>query len=177
LGILEETLKDELLHAAKLDRKHRGELAELAFMRKAATLGFAVAKPWGDCDRYDVIVRIGKVFWRVQIKSVWSKASGRPHFRVRTTGNHKSLYSRDDVDFLVAYLFPESIWYVFPVELIENRSAVHLRPGLKTSSFEPYREAWNLMRPPQTEVTIAEPVVKAVIDANRAAASDSGSAS
>ena len=39
-------------------------------MRKAATLGFAVAKPWGDCDRYDVIVRFGKVFWRVQIKSV-----------------------------------------------------------------------------------------------------------
>jgi len=31
-------------------------------MRNAAALGFAVAKPWGDSDRYDVILRTGKVF-------------------------------------------------------------------------------------------------------------------
>jgi hypothetical protein len=70
LAFSEETLLHEVPHAGKLDNKHRGELAELAFMRKAATLGFAVAKPWGDSDRYDVIVRFGKIFWRVQIKSV-----------------------------------------------------------------------------------------------------------
>lgn len=62
MPISEELLKHELQYTAKLDRKHRGELAELAFMRRAAALGFAVAKPWGDCDRYDVIVRLGKVF-------------------------------------------------------------------------------------------------------------------
>jgi hypothetical protein len=172
LGMSESTLDNELHHAAKLDNKHRGELAELAFMRKAATLGFAVAKPWGDCDRYDVIVRIGKIFWRVQIKSVWSKALGRPHYRVWTTGSRKSLYSADEIDFLVAYLFPEDIWYVFPVELIENRRAVHIRPGLKRSSFEQYREAWNLMRPAEPEIVIAQPVAVA----GPAAAVDSGSA-
>ena len=48
--MLEETLCNELRHAAKLDCKHRGEFAELAFMRKAANLGFAVAKPWGESD-------------------------------------------------------------------------------------------------------------------------------
>jgi hypothetical protein len=53
----DQNLLNELIHTAKLDAKHRGELAELAFMRKAATLGFAVAKPWGDSDRYDVVVR------------------------------------------------------------------------------------------------------------------------
>ncbi len=42
-------------------------------MRKAAALGFAVAKPWGDSDRYDVILRTGKSFWRVQVKSVWAQ--------------------------------------------------------------------------------------------------------
>src|SRR5437660_3478350 len=106
LSMSEETLLNELLHAVKLDGKHRGELAELAFMRKAATLGFGVAKPWGDCDRYDVIVRTGKVFWRVQIKSVWSMMRARTHYRVKTTGNRHSNYTRDEIDFLVAYIFP-----------------------------------------------------------------------
>ena len=176
MGILEETLKYELLHAAKLDRKHRDELAELAFMRKAATLGFGVAKPWGDCDRYDVIVRTGKVFWRVQIKSVWSMMRARTHYRVKTTGNRHSNYTRDEIDFLVAYIFPENSWYVFPVAQVENRKNVYISPGSKRSCFELYREAWNLMRPPDPEVTIAEPVVRAVIDAGPAAASDSGTA-
>jgi hypothetical protein len=34
-------------------RKPLGELAELAFMSKAASLGFGVAKPYGDSKRFD----------------------------------------------------------------------------------------------------------------------------
>jgi len=66
LGFSKETIESELQHTAKLHSKNLGELAELAFMRKAASMGFAVAKPWGDSDRYDVIVRFENVFWRVQ---------------------------------------------------------------------------------------------------------------
>src|SRR4029077_7260224 len=36
--------------------KRRGELAELAFALKAASLGFGVARPWGDSERYDCIL-------------------------------------------------------------------------------------------------------------------------
>ena len=39
--------------------KKRGELAELAFVYKAASMGFAVARPYGDSDRYDFIVQSG----------------------------------------------------------------------------------------------------------------------
>jgi hypothetical protein len=39
----------------ELVTKRRGELAELAFTLKAATLGFGVSKPFGDSERYDVI--------------------------------------------------------------------------------------------------------------------------
>src|SRR5204862_4033541 len=115
LSMSEETLLNELLHAVKLDGKHRGELAELAFMRKAATLGFAIAKPWGDSDRYDVVVRVARVFWRVQVKSVLAKAHGTPYYRVKTSGSGHTRYSADEIDFLVVYIFPEDIWYVLPV--------------------------------------------------------------
>ena len=42
--------------ARELSTKRRGELAELAFTLKATSLGFAVAKPYGDSERYDFIL-------------------------------------------------------------------------------------------------------------------------
>ena len=145
MPISEELLKHELQHAAKLDGKHRGELAELAFMRRAAALGFAVAKPWGDCDRYDVILRLGKVFWRVQIKSVWAKRPTRTHYRIKTTGSRNTSYSAEEIDFLVTYIFSEDAWYVFPATVAENRKMLYINPNWKRSKLEKFREAWKLM--------------------------------
>jgi len=153
-----KSLLNEPLHEIKLDNKHRGELAELAFMRKAASLGFAVAKPWGDCDRYDVILRTGKIFWRVQVKSVLGVASSRRHYRVRTTGNRKSVYSAEEIDFLVAYIFSEDTWYIFPAAVIENRTTLCVVPGSKRSKYEQYHESWELLKPASVEPMAEAPV-------------------
>ena len=136
---------DELTHATKLDRKRRGELAELAFMRKAANLGFAVAKPWGDSDRYDVVVRFENTFWRVQIKSVLDKSPSRAYYRVQTAHSRQHTYSAKDIDFLVAYIFAEDVWYVFPAHVVENKKSLCLSPGSKRARAEKYREAWKLI--------------------------------
>jgi hypothetical protein len=40
----------------ELTTKRRGELAELTFTLKAASLGFGVARPFGDSERYDAIL-------------------------------------------------------------------------------------------------------------------------
>jgi hypothetical protein len=141
----DQNVSNELTHVTKLDAVHRGELAELAFMRKAASLGFAVAKPWGDSDRYDVVVRFDKTFWRVQIKSVLGKSPSRNHYRVQTRDSRKHTYSAKDIDFLVAYIFAEDIWYVVPAHIVENKKSLCLTPGSKRSSVDHYREAWNLM--------------------------------
>lgn len=142
----DQNLSDELANAAKLDPKHRGELAELAFMRKAANLGFAVAKPWGDSDRYDVVVRSGRTFWRVQIKSVLDKSPSRGHYRVQTRDSRKNTYSAKDIDFLVAYIFAADTWYILPAHIVENKKSVCLSPGSKRARAEQYRENWDLMR-------------------------------
>src|SRR5207253_3925998 len=134
LSMSEETLLNELLHAVKLDGKHRGELAELAFMRKAASLGFAVAKPWGDSDRYDVVVRFESTFWRVQIKSVLGKSPSRGYYRVQTAHSRQHTYTAKDIDFLVAYIFAEDIWYVLPAHVVENKKSLCLTAGSKRSS-------------------------------------------
>jgi hypothetical protein len=36
--------------------KRRGEMAEAAFLAKAAELGFGIAKPWGDSDPFDFVL-------------------------------------------------------------------------------------------------------------------------
>jgi hypothetical protein len=155
----DQNRSDELTHATKLDAIHRGELAELAFMRKAASLGFAVAKPWGDSDRYDVVLRFDKTFWRVQIKSVLALTPSRPHFVVQTKNSCGKAYSSADIDFLVAYIFAEDLWYVFPVHVCEGKKSLCVKPGSKKSRLEQYREKWDLLRssgapPPQAPTTL-----------------------
>ena len=56
--------------------KRQGELSELAFVYKAASLGFIVAKPYGDNERYDFVVDSGQRLWRVQVKSTSYLHSG-----------------------------------------------------------------------------------------------------
>jgi hypothetical protein len=146
VGFSKETIESELHHVAKLHKKHLGELAELAFMRKAASMGFAVAKPWGDSDRYDVIVRFEKMFWRVQVKSVITTRPSRQSYRVKTTRGANSTYSADEIDFLVAYVFPKDVWYVFPAAVTEGRDSVCVRPESPKCRLLQYREAWDLMK-------------------------------
>ena len=119
-------------------------------MRKAAGLGLSVAKPWNADERYDFIVRVENVCWRVQVKSVLAKSRARQHYRVQMgSGRHvrPKTYSASEIDFLVAYVFAEDLWYVFPAARIAGQKAICLWPGSKRSTFEQYREAWRLMRP------------------------------
>jgi PD-(D/E)XK endonuclease len=153
LGISEENLEPSY---ATLHNKHRGELAELAFMRKAASRGYAVSKPWGDCERYDFVVRFRKVFWRVQVKSVRAKYPQRHHYRLNTSNWLKLPYSPEDIDFLVGYIFPEDAWYIFPAVIVENRKALYITPNSKRSPYEKFREAWKLMEQSATGQTSLE---------------------
>ena len=54
---------------ARFTGKRRGEMAEAAFVAKAVSLGFGVAKPWGDSDPFDFIVQAGGKLSKVQVKS------------------------------------------------------------------------------------------------------------
>lgn len=131
-----------------LARKRQGELAELAFTYKAANYGFAVSRPYGDSYRYDFILDSGKRLWRVQVKSTYKKS--RRGYRVMASwgaGRSHLAYSPDDIDILVAYLAPESIWYVVPVRAFVPRKVLYFYPNSKDrhAPQERFREAWCLM--------------------------------
>ena len=169
---MSEQTRNQLTYPVDLDSKHRGHLAEFAFMRKAASLGFAVAQPYGESERYDLVVRVQNIFWRVQVKSVLARTPSRRYYRVKTSVGGGSrgpatTYSTTEIDFLAAYIFQEDLWYIFPAAVIEGRTCVCLAPGSKRSKYEKYCEAWKLMNP---AITVVEPGPASKLDG------DSGSA-
>jgi hypothetical protein len=156
---------NETSDPANLSNRQRGQLAEIVFMRKAASLGLSISKPWGEAERFDFIANFENTCWRIQVKSVLAKAPSTNHYRVKTSGGtphgHK-LYSVNDIDFLVAYIFPEDLFYVFPTSVIENRTLVCVVPGSTRSRFERYREAWTLLKPAPR--AIVESTVESIVE-------------
>jgi len=128
-----------------INAKARGELGELAFVLKAASLGFGVAKPHGENERYDFVVDSGERFWKVQVKS--SHCAYRRGYQVGGGGNGRKPYKANEIDFLVGYVAPRDIWYVIPVSSILLSRTICFYPAgcSRGGRFECYREAWHLM--------------------------------
>jgi len=123
--------------------KLRGEWAELRFMERASEMGFRVSKPWGESARYDFIVEWQGNCVRVQVKSTTFREHDGYSCMVR--GCHGP-YEGDPFDYVAAYLIPEDVWYIIPAELVVGMGSVGLYPHLKNAKYEPYREAWQLLK-------------------------------
>ena len=130
--------------------KDRGDLAEMQFMVAVASRGLVVAKPYGDNEKYDLIVDAGRRLWRVQVKS--SAAKHHRGYAVRAswrTSDHQISYKPSQVDFMAVTIVGEGIWYVIPVRALAGRLTINLYPfGSRRGSrngFEKYRGAWELL--------------------------------
>jgi PD-(D/E)XK endonuclease len=138
------------IQAIGLDtRKSHGEVAEAKFLAKASSMGFGVARPWGE-ERYDLILDSGYCLWRVQVKSTQSCESRG--YQAIIASCVLAPYDETQIDFLVAYLVPEDAWYVIPVKMLKGRNSLHFCPGGRgKSKWEKYREGWCQMACPYDE--------------------------
>ena len=134
----------------KSHSKDRGDLTEMRFMVAATRRGLVVAKPYGDNEKYDLIVDVGRKMWRVQVKG--TAATHHRGSAVRSswrTSMRQMPYTPSQVDFLVVTIVGKRIWYVIPVRALEGRLTIHLYPfGSRRGSrnrFEKYRGAWWLL--------------------------------
>ena len=129
--------------------KRAGERSEAAFLYKAAELGFGVAKPWGDSERYDFILDNGRRLLRIQVKATNSLRARAYETRATyTVGKGRAVYSALDIDFLVAHVVPLDLWYVLPVAVCSPAPMLRFYPHRKAKlmRLEKYREAWGLMK-------------------------------
>ena len=131
--------------------KRRGELAELAFMHKVLSLGYGVAKPWGDSDRYDFIIDVGDRLWRAQVRSTEYQSHRGYSVHTYVSINHKMVaLTSKQIDFVIAYIVPLDLWYVVPVAGYGACKNLWFYPlgSKKGSRFEVFREAWSLLSAP-----------------------------
>lgn len=131
--------------------KRRGELAELIFILKAATLGLAVSKPFGDSLPYDVVIESHHRLLRIQIKASFVSSRAGYCINVGTRGDApgRHFYTPDEVDYIAAYVVLHDAWYIIPVTELGQRRHLRLYPAgsrkKNSGDFERFREAWHLM--------------------------------
>jgi hypothetical protein len=136
--------------------KRRGELAELIFVLKAATMGLAVCKPFGDSFPYDVVIESAHRLLRIQIKAsfVSSRAGYCINIGTGGQGHGYRAYDPNEVDFIAAYVVLHDAWYLIPVTELGQRRHLRLYPAgsrkKNTGEFERFREAWHLITEPSS---------------------------
>jgi hypothetical protein len=150
--------------------KRCGEISELVFALAAARHHFGVSRPYGDSERYDVILdchrchpphlaplaaylddRTRPRLIRVQVKATTQLVDGL--YRVNTSRRIHGRavpYKLSEIDFIAAYVVPEDSWFIFPLAHILGQTSLLLSPKRrrKPSLYDPYREAWHLLHQP-----------------------------
>jgi len=145
------------------DPKRSGEISQAAFLLKARMLGFKVALPWGDSERYDFVVwaHEGSAMLRVQVKSTGrlyrrgyeiqpvhsTRASSKTSDGRRRS--NKLRYTKKDIDILVAHVQPADAWYILPIEAIGRARSLRLYPDINSQNprWETYRDNWKALEP------------------------------
>lgn len=142
--------------------KRKGELAELAFILKAASLGLIVSKPYGDSFLYDLIVESDGGLRKIQVKSSFrSHGTGHSVSLAREKDRFTPWYAEGDIDFLAVYVVPHDAWYIIPVQAIKGVKSLRLYPippkKKNGGRYEIYREAWHLIFATPAPATPLEP--------------------
>jgi len=133
--------------------KITGERSEAAFLARAIDMGFGIAKPWGDSRRYDFILDNGECLHRIQVKCTECiRARAYETRATYTTGKGRAVYTKADIDFIAAHVVPLDLWYIIPVEVCTPQPMLRFYPHrqAKIMRLEPYREAWNLILPKES---------------------------
>jgi hypothetical protein len=150
--------------------KRCGEITQLAFALKAARLRFGVSHPYGDSERYDVILdchraqlfnlapcgscladRVRPRLIRVQVKATTQLVDGLYRVNTNRRINGRAVpYKLSEIDFIAAYVIPEDSWFIFPLPHILGATSLLLSPKnrRKPHPNNPYREAWHLLQEP-----------------------------
>jgi len=160
--------------------KRCGEVSELAFALAAARHRFGVSRPYGDSERYDLILDCHRCYppdlgplttyldprFRPRLIRVQVKATTQMQSGVYRVNAHRRIHGRavpyklSEIDFFAAYVIPLDAWYLIPAALLlgtRRRTMAALSPVVTPAKkasyrYECYREAWNLLTKSRTEL-------------------------
>jgi hypothetical protein len=97
--------------------KDTGDQTEVKVIHKLVMEGYSVSIPFGDNDKYDLIVDDGESLYRIQCKTAWATAKGTMRFNThsQTTKDgeyHERTYHGDIDAFVVRYPKNEKFYWI-----------------------------------------------------------------
>lgn len=100
--------------------KDRGDETEALAIHTLISAGYRISIPFGDNDRYDLVVDSGDQLYRVQCKTGWETEKGTIRFNThsQTTRDgeyHETTYHGEIDAFLVRFQEDESLYWI-PIE-------------------------------------------------------------
>ena len=134
-GFVINTIESLLNWRYVMNTKTKGNVGELLVMLKASERGYTVCVPYGDNDRYDLVLDLNGVFSRVQVKYI-TPVNGKITLQTWTVIHNKDgtgpkykrcRYSSADVDLFAVVNASTHEVYMIPTTEIEHLSAVTLR--------------------------------------------------
>jgi hypothetical protein len=152
-----QTPRQQTPYEREQSTKRRGEISELAFALAAARHGFGIARPYGDSERYDLILdsaHLANAFpprprlIRVQVKATTQLQSGLYRVNAHRRIHGKAVpYTLDEIDFFAAYVIPADTFYILPLAATHSQPDILLSPHRQNSKYSLYKEAWHLLMP------------------------------
>jgi hypothetical protein len=118
-----------------MNTKHVGEVSEAVIIAECLKLGYSISKPFGDNQRYDLILDVGGTLKKVQCKTGRIK-DGAVHFPICSTknynGNSRTSYV-GEVDFIFVYCPDNDA--VYWLDLNTNKSKTSVSYRVKTPEY------------------------------------------
>ena len=112
--------------------KQKGDIGEAKCLAKMIELGIPVSLPFGDNQRYDMIIDVNGQLKRIQVKySSFSENQGSIIFKIssstnHTTNKHCDTYENNVDGFLLYNSLNDEIYYL-PIEIDQGRKTITLR--------------------------------------------------
>lgn len=90
-----------------MNSKRIGNIAEAKVMAEFITLGLPVLIPFGDNERYDLVIEVNKRFYKVQVKTGNYKKNGSIIIPTCSSYKHRGIgkrsYTKNQIDFIAVY--------------------------------------------------------------------------
>lgn len=124
------------------ENKQKGCITELTVMRAFIKLGYNVAQPYGDCERYDFIADVDGRMIRVQCKTATPQDDGEfidIDFRKKRYVSGRPvtiLYTNEEIDYYATCY--EDKTYLIPF----NECGIKKRLRIKPAKYERKHVTW-----------------------------------